>query len=203
MKECEILKHSALEKRVEKRVAGIIRWLERMKKSYRDGAIECALMDAECARADLETLRNDVWQKVKPVKHEHKNFLAFIRAFSLSVIVILFSVSPIARDIVPVQSVKEEMNSLIEPRPIIVIREDEKHEVRTAAKTSTTITASSKRQSRRQTAQKKSEKPAVNTRTVTSNQTAQKTVPYDKVFSLVQTGQRALKENNSVINIKK
>ena len=118
-------------------------------------------------------------------------------------IVILFSVSPIARDIVPVQSVKEEMNSLIEPKPIIVIREDEKHEVRTAAKTSTTITASSKRQSRRQTAQKKSEKPAVNTRTVTSNQTAQKTVPYDKVFSLVQTGQRALKENNSVINIKK
>ena len=42
---------------VEKRVAGIIRWLERLKKSYSSGALESALMDAECARADLENLR--------------------------------------------------------------------------------------------------------------------------------------------------
>ena len=193
------MRHSA----VDKRVAGIIRWLERMKKSYSDGAIESALMDAECARADLETLRNDVWQKVKPVRHEHRNFHTFIRAFSLSVIVILYSVAPIARDIVPVQSVKEEMNSLIEPKPIIVIREEERHEVKSA--NTKTESSSSKRQPRRQTAQKKQEKEKalVNTRTVTANQTAQKTVPYDKVFSLVQTGQRALKENTSVINIKK
>lgn len=201
------MKHSA----VEKRVAGIIRWLERMKKSYSDGAIESALMDAECARADLETLRNDVWQKVKPMNHNELNFfhsvLHVLRCVSISLIVILFSVVPLAKDVVPVQSVNDKMNASVspEPEPVIITREDEKHEIRTAdTKTeSPSASSSSKRQTRRQTAQKKQEKPTVNTRTVTENHASQKTVPYDKVFSLVQTGQRALKENTSVINIKK
>lgn len=51
---------------VEKRVAGIVRWLERFQRSYRSGAMESALMDAECARADLETLRRDVWFALDP-----------------------------------------------------------------------------------------------------------------------------------------
>ena len=180
-----------------------------MKKSYSDGAIESALMDAECARADLETLRNDVWQKVKPASHNENKFfhaLAYIlRCVSLAVIVILFSVVPLAKDIMPVQIVSDEMNASIshEPEHVTVVREDEKHEVRTAYTRTESSISSSKRQVRRQTAQKKTEKPAVNTRTVTANQAPQKTVPYDKVLSLVQTGQRALKENTSVINIKK
>ena len=45
---------------MDRRIAGIIRWLERFQSSYRSGAIESALMDAECARADLEDLRSDV-----------------------------------------------------------------------------------------------------------------------------------------------
>ena len=45
----------------DKRIDGIIRWLERLKKSYKSGAMESALMDAECARADLEMLRQEVW----------------------------------------------------------------------------------------------------------------------------------------------
>ena len=45
---------------MEKRVAGIVRWLERFQRSYKSGSMESALMDAECARADLETLRRDV-----------------------------------------------------------------------------------------------------------------------------------------------
>lgn len=174
-----------------------------MKKSYSDGAIESALMDAECARADLETLRNDVWQKVKPSERKSSDLIIrLLRCVSIAAIVILFSVVPLAKDIVPVQSVSEEMKASVssEPKPVTVTREDEKHEVRTA---NTKTESSSKRQSRRQLTQKKQEKPVVNTRTVTANKAPQKTVPYDKVFSLVQTGQRALKENTSVINIKK
>ena len=49
---------------MDRRIAGIIRWLERFQSSYRSGAIESALMDAECARADLEDLRSDVWRSV-------------------------------------------------------------------------------------------------------------------------------------------
>jgi len=50
---------------MEKRVAGIIKWLERCVKAYKDGAVDSALMDAECARADVETLRNDLWKKLE------------------------------------------------------------------------------------------------------------------------------------------
>ena len=50
---------------MERRVAGIIRWLERCIKAYKDGAVESALMDAECARADMETLRSELWEKNK------------------------------------------------------------------------------------------------------------------------------------------
>lgn len=183
-----------------------------MKKSYSDGAIESALMDAECARADLETLRNDVWQKIKPMNHNKSDFFHSVfhvlRCVSISVIVILFSVVPLAKDTLPVQSVSDEINASVlpEPEPVVITRENEKHEVRTAdtkTESSSTTSSSSKRQARRQATQKKQDKPSVNTRTVTANKASQKTVPYDKVFSLVQTGQRALKENTSVINIKK
>jgi FtsZ-interacting cell division protein YlmF len=141
---------------------------------------------------------------VKPSERKSSDLIIrLLRCVSIAAIVILFSVVPLAKDIVPVQSVREEMKASVssEPKPVTVTREDEKHEVRTA--NTKTESSSSKRQSRRQVTQKKQEKPVVNTRTVTANKAPQKTVPYDKVFSLVQTGQRALKENTSVINIKK
>ena len=196
---------------VDRKVAGIIRWLERLKKSYSDGAIENALMDAECARADLENLRNDVWQKVKSPVHKSSfnGIIRVLKCVSLAVIVILFHVGPIAKDNVPVQSVREEMKALTQsnPKPIIIVREyeheneKEDNEEKTDAKVTRVKSSSSSRASRRQVTQRKSDnKPAVKTVT---RQASQKTVPYDKVLSLVQTGQRALKENTSVISIKK
>ena len=53
---------------VERRVDGIIRWLERFQSSYHSGALENALMDAECARADIENLRLDIWSRVGTVR---------------------------------------------------------------------------------------------------------------------------------------
>ena len=180
---------------VDKKVAGIIRWLERLKKSYSDGAIESALMEAECACADLENLRNDVWQKVKPSKHKSLNnmILSFLRCVSLAAVVILFYVTPLEKDNVPSMTVTEEMKALTQtqPKPIIIVREYEKPEVKATSKPE----KPEKRSSRRQVTQRKaSENP---------KPISQKTVPYDKVLSLVQTGQRALKENSSVISIKK
>lgn len=194
---------------VDRKVAGIIRWLERMKKSYSDGAIENALMDAECARADLENLRNDVWQKVKSPVHKSSfdRTIRILKCVSLAVIVILFHVGPIAKDNVPVQSVREEIKALTQtqPKPIIIVREyeheneKENKEEKTDAKV--TKVKSSQKTSRRQVTQRKSDnKPAPK---AVTRQASQKTVPYDKVLSLVQTGQRALKENSSVISIKK
>ena len=50
---------------MERRIAVIMRWLERCLNEYRAGSLESALMDAECARADIETLRQDVWAKLE------------------------------------------------------------------------------------------------------------------------------------------
>ena len=194
---------------VDRKVAEIIRWLERLKKSYSDGAIENALMDAECARADLETLRNDVWQKVKSPVHKSSfdRTIRILKCVSLAVIVILFHVGPIAKDNVPVQSVREEIKALTQtqPKPIIIVREyeneNEKEDKEYKPDAKVTRVKSSQKTSRRQVTQRKSDnKPAPK---AVTRQASQKTVPYDKVLSLVQTGQRALKENSSVISIKK
>ena len=175
-----------------------------MKKSYSDGAIENALMDAECARADLETLRNDVWQKVKsPVHKSSGGIIRILKCVSLAAIVILFHVAPLAKDNLPVQSVKEEIKALTQtqPKPIIIVREYEKEEKEEKNDAKVTKAESpQKKTSRKHVTQRKSDKPAP--KTVTRH-VQQKTVPYDKVLSLVQTGQRALKENSSVISIKK
>lgn len=185
---------------VEKRVAGIIRWLERLKQSYSSGAIESALMDAECARADLENLRRDVWAKVRPsAKHESTIFsraLNSARTFSLAVIIVMMSVVPLSREIhVPV--IEQVRHEQPKTQPIIVVREHE------APKTA--INAD-KNEARKQASSKRSapkRSQAAKTQTQSSVKAA-KTVeplPYDKVYSLIQTGQRALKNNSTIIKI--
>ena len=98
---------------------------------------------------------------------------------------------------------KEEIKALTQtqPKPIIIVREYEKEEKEEKNDAKVTKAESpQKKTSRKHVTQRKSDKPAP--KTVTRH-VQQKTVPYDKVLSLVQTGQRALKENTSVISIKK
>ena len=64
---------------MERRVAGIIRWLERCIKAYKDGAVESAFMDAECARADMETLRGDLWKKLEGRHYARPRRFSFFR----------------------------------------------------------------------------------------------------------------------------
>ena len=192
---------------VEKKVAGIIKWLERLKKSYSSGAMESALMDAECARADLEDLRLDVWAKVTPSAHRNSavlsRVLGYARTFSLSVIIVMASVVPLSRDvkapeIEPVKTVKAAA-------PIVVFREYEAPVPEQTQKPEPKIADSSLNApspQKKQPSQKRT--PSKRTQPQPKTDTRQKiagTVPYDKVYSLIQTGQRALKNNSSVIKI--
>lgn len=188
---------------VEQRVAGIIKWLERLKKSYSSGAMESALMDAECARADLEDLRQDVWAKAFNPPSAQKNNAVFsrvinaARTFSLSVIIVMASVVPLSRDVKapavePFNSVKA---SVLHKGPIVVFREDEAPAPKPEPKMSEA--APKKQTSQKRTPSKRAQTPA---KTDTSPKPAV-AVPYDKVYSLIQTGQRALKNNSSVIKI--
>ena len=136
---------------VEKRIAGIIRWLERLKQSYSSGAIENALMDAECARADLEDLRLAVWSKVRPdARTNGSSFLrSAVYALPLSVMIVMLMVMPLSREVVPVQPVEleaeAEPDKTVLAEPIIVVREAPPEPVIRKTSTSTKKQAPAKR----------------------------------------------------------
>ena len=84
---------------MEKRVAGIIRWLERCIKAYKAGAVESALMDAECAKADMEALRSELWKKVETCQSapaRRFNFFKVAEAFFWAFGIMLISATPLA-----------------------------------------------------------------------------------------------------------
>ena len=195
--------------RVEKKVAGIIKWLERLKKSYSSGAMESALMDAECARADLEDLRLDVWEKVSPSAHKNSaafsRVLGYARTFSLAAIIVMASVVPLSRD-VKAPEIEPLKNARAYAGPIVVFREYEppapeqtlKAPEQTPKPEAKIAESSPKKQpAQKRIAQKRAQIPAK----IETKHKSSGTVPYDKVYSLIQTGQRALKNNTSVIKI--
>jgi len=84
---------------MERRVAGIIKWLERCIKAYKDGAVENALMDAECARADIEILRGELWKKAENrarTRVRRFSFLKTAEAFLLACGIMLLAATPLA-----------------------------------------------------------------------------------------------------------
>ncbi|MBQ9903707.1 MAG: hypothetical protein IJM47_02855 [Synergistaceae bacterium] len=154
-----------------KRADAVIRWLERMKKSYRSGRLEAALMDAECARADLEELRNGVFADIAKPERNH----GMLRLALITLTLVLLTVTPLSYEEIPV-NVPEP---LVLAEPIKVVREEPK--AVTPAKPKKAM-----KPMKRQTVQQpqpQREKPV-------------KTVAYDKVNELVKTGQRALRNED-------
>ena len=197
---------------VEKRVALIIRWLERLKKSYSSGEMKSALMEAECAKADLENLRKDVWAKVSPDEYSHDNIFSgimkFLRVSSLSAIIIMTAVFPLSKEInVPAPIIENDKNNLVLAQPIIIVNEiEQEHKIINENKNilpTTIITTKTQpknnRQAQSQSRSQKKHSQINNSQPQKNSQ--QKIVPYDQVLSLIQTGQRALKNDNSVIKI--
>ena len=184
---------------VDKRVAGIVRWLERLKSSYSQGAMEIALMDAECARADLEVLRQDVFTKCSGVKINPftKFFELFSRVLFLSLLIVLFSVAPISRELTPVlPEINQDSNKIVLAEPVIIIREDSPAEIeKKPAPVQTINNKKAKRLANKPVKEEAAIKPAP----VNQVQAVNKKVPYDQVFTLMQTGERALKGNKTVI----
>ena len=177
---------------VSRKADTVIRWLERMKSAYACGAVESAYLDAECARADLETLRTNIFAFLPAVKpRTQSKFPAFIRGIILSFSVVMAMTTPLSRENfsrIPVYSqpseiltVKEEVSSSFHPPKAITDKPKR-----------TQRTTSSKR------AAKLPDKPKPEQKQVPSN----KQPAYDKLHILLETGRRALKTNNTVIKIK-
>ena len=187
---------------VDKKVAGIIRWLERLKKSYSSGAMENALMDAECARADLENLRLDVWANLEPKNQQGSKIFSrvinFSRVASLAVLIVLLAVFPISKEVQAPAAVNKKSEITL-AEPIIIIREEKINNEISAVNNTKPKRVAAKTANIKKSAVPSSEK-IIQAKTRASERT-QKTVAYDKVFSLMQTGQRALKNNSSVIKL--
>ena len=173
-------------RKLEKRADGVIRWLERMKSAYSSGAVESAYMDAECARADLEDLRSE-FLRPKGSNNGAGFLLTFSRAVFLAFMIVMVMVMPLSPD----NMMMTEPEPVIKTAPEAVILPQPQAKSEPQPKKSRAKTAALKRIVQ---PVKSASKPKVSAPT--------KTVAYDKVYSLVQTGQRALKNDKSIIKVK-
>lgn len=200
-----------------KRVDSVIRWLERVKKSYSSGAKETALMDAECARADLEdlTLRMfgefSVQGKLRGRNCFFVELAVAARAVFLSLIVVLMTVTPLSREALNVKRYVEAVEAVEAVKPEAEV-EAEAEAVPVERKAAVIpVSPAESRPNLSQTTAQRVRKTASKPVPVQPKKTGittdppkqvRKTVAYDRVFSLVETGQRALRENRTVIKRK-
>lgn len=200
------------QEKVDKKITGIIHWLERLNKSYSEGALENALMDAECAKADLEVLRRDVWNRVQPKNYVPRfNFVNFLisclRTTSLTILIVLLAVVPISKDVKANVVELNELETLeknITPKTAknnslgnqtkITPKIPVKH--KKIAQNSTKIPTKVIVKSEQKSDLKNPEKPLQSAQKTNEKQ---KSVPYDKVFSLIQTGERALRNESYIV----
>ena len=186
---------------VEKRVAGIIRWLERLKQSYSSGAIESALMDAECARADMEDFCQSLalWSKVRPEASKTVWINSFVRAIPLAAIIVMMMVIPLSKEIMPPLTAEQPVEEIVLAEPVIVIREEEEVEDEAKPVLRKSAPAQKRQAATKRTAKAQPSKPQTSASKTGRQNTA--SVAYDQVFSLLQTGQRALKNTSTVIKL--
>ena len=192
---------------MEKRIAGIIRWLERFQSSYRSGALESALMDAECARADLDDLRSDVWEKVG-ASHAAKRArrAALCRLAALVLLGVLTAPSPLSREeglFLPPDSGGTPMRATVEATPGKLDLQSP------SAAAPGKDAAASPPSAPRRVGRTGARSPAVRSGTSAEQRSSaaelkqEKSVPYDKMFLLLETGVRALKDGESAIKVDK
>lgn len=193
---------------MERRIAGIIKWLERCLAAYRAGAVESALMDAECARADLDRLRDEVWNAVEK-KHapgaRDRSAAVLVKAAGLALIAVLFSATPVAflqegrPHPEPVASLEwvtpdEKMllgnlrRHLSESNSLAALPEQKEHE-KTATTRALPVPG--------RTAHNAAATP------VAQHDSNEADVPYDRIITLVQAGEKALKNERPVIRIER
>ena len=204
---------------MEKRVAGIVRWLERFQRAYRSGAIESALMDAECARADLETLRRDVWSTLDPSCSPRRRRAPLGRAIVSALLVVLATAVPVS-----VAQRERGFEEAGEPLPYDSLFAWSALNLRTAgrgldgasgvAETGSVLTPSSAlaiSQPKPPLAFPRAHAeprpgPGLRPSGKTGGERArsvedEKKVPYETVFALLQTGERVLKNERPVIAV--
>ena len=177
---------------MERRIAGIIRWLERCLRAHKAGALESALMDVECARADIEHLRNEIWttlEQKRSLKSRGKLSLMPLNAVLLALTVLLAAATPLAL----LQEMRERQEVAV---TLEWVTPDEKMLLGNLRKhlsdnnSFTRLPAAS--------AANKSIAPPPEKKRIEKDEMS---VPYDRILSLVKAGEKALKNETPLIKI--
>lgn len=198
---------------MERRIAGIVRWLERCLKACKAGALESALMDVECARADVERLRDEVWKKLEGLHgtREHGRFAGTpLKAFLGAVLVVLTMATPVAlfqeglprekqeRETVTLEWVTPDEKTLLgnlrkhlsDSNPFVSIQQPQ-----TPSRQPELPPQAAERNHVARAAPREELKSAVRDNAIE--------IPYDRIISLVQTGEKAMKNDEPAIKIEK
>jgi hypothetical protein len=213
---------------VEKRIAGIVRWLERCLKACKTGALESALMDAECARADIELLRGEVWKKLEKqhvVKARGRGFLGLpwlpAKAAFLAMVAVLAAATPVALVESMPQGERAVGQNALSSHSLTLewVTSDEKALLSNLRKHPSDGDSFASTVSVQQSVQQTEDK--AEPRPIKVNEATRKTpslepevrealevpetqrVPYDRILSLVQTGEKAMKQQASIITIER
>lgn len=209
---------------MEKRVAGIVRWLERFQRSYKSGAMESALMDAECARADLEILRRDVWSSLGPSREPRRRVGMFLSRAVLSAFLVVLATSvPVSElrrrteEVPPVHDSLSAWTALnvrgsggafdegwggrsIAPHFPLGASGGERLPASPGARANAGLLRRPSSETGERSV-KRAPNAAGNERAGRAKTANGKKVPYETVFSLLQTGERVLKNEEPVIAV--
>lgn len=182
--------------KLARRTDGIIRWLERMKKAYISGHVESAYIDAECAVADLEDLKSCVFADVV---NERKTFFSWpcMRVVFLAVIIVMLTVMPVSHELNIKTEIKTENITVSSLKPDILPEINTPVTPKVSQRKQENVSVSSKAV---QPKTRKSSKPKP--QTVVTKPSPSRTIAYDKIPELLQTGQRAMKNHSRVIKLK-
>ncbi|GHS95938.1 hypothetical protein AGMMS50276_13410 [Synergistales bacterium] len=169
---------------MEKRIIAVIKWLERSLKSCRDGQVESAMMDVECARADMERLRSEVWADISR-RYERKKSRPRALVCFLGVLFVLALCEPLRPDSGGFARVKRDS---LEITRTVTLQGQDDDEPKSAQK--------SKPQGAARTSKPK---PAPDP----TQKAAEGEISFERVASLLQTGEKALKNGSPIIKIEK
>jgi hypothetical protein len=199
---------------MEKRIAAIIRWLERCLEAHKAGELESALMDVECARADMDILRDGVWSKLGRRRTAKRRLLFAAALFKVglgTVCAILATATPLA---LPPERrwVETEVTEKAEetaPKSVLLAETASPTALEPALGAEPAADLKSAAVSERETppartavhmAEKRPEPPQAD-RQSERQKNINTNLSYENILALVQTGEKALKNERPAIEI--
>jgi hypothetical protein len=207
---------------MERRIASIIRWLERCLAARRAGFPENALMDAECAQAEMDRLRDELWKDLK-TRHTLKRGVRAssvplpVRALLWGAVAVLAAATPLAfekPDFVKEEPGKGEAFSLewVTPDEKTLLGNLRKR--LSAGALALTSDSAEAGKDLVLTARRAAAKPAAGAPKTPVKPSPEKLetrpdperadfIPYDHIITLVRTGESALKKQEPLIRVER